>query len=146
MTKTRILSSVILAATLALGGCLVRGHASGGFYATGPDVVVVESEPPPPRVVVMPAARPGFIWIEGRWDWRGGRWMWMDGRWERERVGYVWAPGRWERRGRGHVWVEGRWNGGGGGRGRGTKVIHTDNNNGRGNKHDGGVIIRDHRR
>jgi hypothetical protein len=141
MTKSRILSGLILAAALAVGGCVVRG--SGGFYATGPDVVVVESDPPAPRVVVVPPARPGFIWIDGRWDWRGGRWVWLDGRWEHERVGYVWAPGRWERRGRGHVWVEGRWNNHGGG-GRKVKTIHTDNDNGRRGKDK--VIIRDHRR
>ena len=142
-TKTRMFSGLILAAALALGGCVVRGQ--GGFYTGGSGgVVVVEEDPPPPRVVVMPAARPGYIWIDGRWDWRGGRWVWMDGRWEGERVGYAWNPGRWERRGRGHVWVEGRWNNRGGGNhgNGGVKTIHVDNKD----KGDGKVIIRDHRR
>jgi len=148
-------------ALLAGGGCMV--HGSGGAYVSGPSVAVVEveSEPPPPRVVHY-QARPGFIWIEGRWNWRGGQWIWMDGYYERERVGYVYAPGRWERRGgRRHVWVEGRWNASGRGGGEyrrdnsGPEVRdHRTNdapevrdhrgNNGNGNGQ--GPIIRDHRR
>ena len=107
-----VLSSFGLAALLALPsvGCMV--HGSGGAYVSAPVAVVeVESEPPPPRVVHYDT-RPGFIYIEGRWNWSGGQWVWMDGYYERERVGYSYAPGRWERRGRRHVWVEGRWNAG----------------------------------
>ena len=145
------------------GGCMV--HGSGGAYVSGPSVAVVEveSEPPPPRVVHYDT-RPGFIYIDGRWDWRGGQWVWADGYYERERVGYIYAPGRWERRGRRHVWVEGRWNAGAravgreeyrdnrGGpdvrdqretraNGRGPDGRDQRENNGNGN----GPIIRDHR-
>ena len=148
MTRKNLLGSLGLA--LFLGGCVV--HGSGGAYVSGPSVAVVEveEEPPPPRVVHY-EYRPGFIWIEGRWNWRGGQWVWMDGYYERERVGYVYAPGRWERRGRRHVWVEGRWNAGGGGReehhGGPTVRDHRDrddrdDNRGRGD----GPVIRDHRR
>lgn len=136
------------------GGCMV--HGSGGAYVSAPVAVVeVESEPPPPRVVHY-EARPGFIWIEGRWNWRGGQWVWADGYYERERAGYVYAPGRWERRGRRHVWIEGRWNAGarGGGReeyrdNRGGPEVRDHRDNGRGNDNRGngqGPIIRDHRR
>jgi hypothetical protein len=137
MTKSHLLAGALLAATLALGGCVVRG--SGGLYVRPAAVVVVEAEPPPPRVEYY-APRPGFIWITGRWVHHGGRWDWRAGHWERERVGYVYAPGRWERRGRGHVWVEGRWNRGGG---RGHQHIRVDNDR---NKNNGGVKVRDHRR
>jgi hypothetical protein len=120
----------VSALALAASGCVVR--ARGGVFVPAPTaVVVVEEEPPPPRVTYV-QPRAGFIWIEGRWIHRGGRYHWHDGHWERERVGYVYAPGRWERRGRGHVWVEGRWRSGGGNRGR---------NNNRG----GGNVTRDHR-
>src|SRR5688572_12483754 len=109
MIRKYILGSFGLAALLATG-CVVHGH--GSARVSGPVAYVeVEEEPPPPRVVHY-EARPGFIWIEGRWNWSGGRWVWMDGRYERERVGYVYAPGRWERRGRRHVWIDGRWNAG----------------------------------
>ena len=138
MTTSKILAAFILAAALA-GGCVVRGRA--GVY-TEPGVVYVEEDPPPPRVVVVPSSRPGYIWIDGRWDYRGRQWVWLDGRYERERVGHVWAPGRWERRGRRRVWVEGRWNSGG----RGNGSVKVKNRDHRDNGNNGGVIIRDHRR
>jgi hypothetical protein len=130
MNRKNILGSLGLAALLALPslGCVVRGH--GHAHVGAPVAVVeVESEPPPPRVVHY-EARPGFIWIEGRWNWRGGRWVWADGYYERERAGYIYAPGRWERRGRRHVWVEGRWN------------AHAGHDHGR---RGGGPDVRDHR-
>jgi len=99
--------SFALVAALAAGsvGCVVRAHGRVGVPVT---VVEVDEEPPPPRVYVRDT-RPGFIFIQGRWDRRGGRWEWRDGYWERHRAGSRWEDGRWERRGRGHVWVEGRW-------------------------------------
>lgn len=110
----RTLVCLSLAASLfGAAGCIVRARA--GVVAEPPPpvaVVEVEEEPPPPRVVVV-EQRPGFIWVEGRWYRRGGRWDWIDGHYERERVGYVWVPGRWDRRGRRHVWIEGSWHAGG---------------------------------
>lgn len=109
----RKLTSFLIVTILAgaAAGCVVRTR---GTVAVAPVAVVeVEEEPPPPRAVVV-TARPGFVWIEGRWAYRGGRYVWLDGRWEAERRGHRWVQGRWERRGRRHVWVEGRWEGGGG--------------------------------
>ena len=95
----------------SLGACMVEGHAR--VVEPAPIAVVeVDEEPPPPRTVVV-ETRPGYIWIEGRWDRVGGRWAWRDGRYERERAGSMWEAGRWERRGNRHVWVEGRWCAGG---------------------------------
>lgn len=137
MNRKNWLRNFGLAALLALPltGCMVRG--SGGAYVSGPSVAVVEveSEPPPPRVVRY-ESRPGFIYIDGRWDWRGGQWVWRDGYYERERTGYIYAPGRWERRGRGHVWVEGRWDSHGGRRDRGGRDTSDS---------PGGTEVRDHR-
>ena len=110
------LGSFLLAATIAGGasGCFVE--ARGRVVGPPPPVVAVdvevEEEPPPPRTVVV-ETRPGFVFIEGRWFRRHGRWEWNDGHWERERAGYYWVPGRWDRRGRHHVWVEGSWRSGG---------------------------------
>ena len=108
-------------------GCVVHGRAA--VVAPAPVAVVeVEEEPPPPRAVVV-ETRPGFVWIEGRYERRGRNWVWLDGRWERERVGHVWIQGRWERRGNRHVWVEGRWE------------AHAAAHDHRGD----GPVIRDHR-
>ena len=109
--------------------------------------VEVEEEPPPPRQTVV-EVRPGFVFVQGRWDRRGGQWVWMDGHWERERVGHMWVDGRWERRGRRHVWVEGSWRARSSGPANGPVIRdHRDRggppppppNNG------GGPVIRDHR-
>jgi hypothetical protein len=109
------LGSFLLTAALlgTAAGCTVEAH--GRVVAPRPVIgveVEVEEEPPPPRTVVV-ETRPGFVFIEGRWFRRGGRWEWQDGRWERERVGHVWVAGRWERRGNRHVWIEGSWRAGG---------------------------------
>ncbi len=89
-------------------GCVVSGEA----HVRAPVAVVeVDSEPPPPQYEEV-VVRPGFVFIQGRWNWEGGRWVWMNGHYERERAGYFWAPGRWEARGGRHVWVEGEWRAG----------------------------------
>lgn len=123
----------LLLAALLLPACVV--HGSGSAYVSGPVAVVeVEEEPPPPRVVVV-ETRPGFVWIEGRWIRRGGRWDWHDGHYERVRANQVWVQGRWERRGNRHVWVEGRWE-----RGHANhREEHRDHRNDR-------PVVRDHRR
>jgi len=54
-------------------------------------------------------ARPGFVWVRGRWDWRDGNWVWVDGRYERERAGKRWRESRWEFRDGAYVLVDGDW-------------------------------------
>ena len=54
--------------------------------------------PPPPRTENAGPARAGFVWIEGEWDWRGGKYEWVAGHWERERAGKRWRQSRWELR------------------------------------------------
>jgi hypothetical protein len=123
-----------LFACLLLPACYV--HGSGGAVVSGPAVVVeVEEEPPPPRVVVVDT-RPGFVYVEGRWIRRGGRWHWHDGHYERVRANHVWVQGRWERRGNRHVWVEGRWT-------AGSAPAQRDH---RDHRRNDGPVIRDHRR
>jgi hypothetical protein len=64
--------------------------------------------PPPARVEAMPA-RPGFIWVNGHHEWRGGAWVFVPGRYEAVRAGYRWMPGHYAQTNRGHVWVPGHW-------------------------------------
>ncbi len=83
---------------------------------------VAEARPrhrPPPRVLVTgprvsvvvdpwapawaPAARPGWVWVEGAWlgpRWRPGYW-----RPSAVRLGWLWVPGYWT----GTVYVDGYW-------------------------------------
>jgi hypothetical protein len=88
----------------------------GGVVVATPGVSVTVSAyptaaPPAPRVESY-AARPGFVWIAGRWDWRNGQWAWIDGHWERERANMMWVAGRWEMQGNRWIWVEGSWQAG----------------------------------
>jgi hypothetical protein len=71
--------------------------------------VYIEVAPPPPRHEVIPAHRPGYVWQEGYWDWRGKRHVWVRGHWVRERPGYYWHPSRWEHRDGRWYLVKGRW-------------------------------------
>ena len=47
----------------------------------------------------MPAARPGFVWSPGYWNWNGRRHVWVGGSWMRERPGYVYHRPEWVQRG-----------------------------------------------
>ena len=101
---------LLLALALAMPACVVHGRGSLAVDSTTP---VVYQEPPPPRQETV-TVRPGYIWIQGRWDWRHGQWAWADGHWERQRAGHHWQPGRWDQRGNSWVWVEGTWQAGAG--------------------------------
>jgi hypothetical protein len=86
-----------------------QGPANGGAPpATGGGMYPTVA-PPPVRVENYGAAKPNYIWVAGRWDWRAGNWAWVDGHWERERANMQWIAGRWELQGNYYVWVEGRW-------------------------------------
>ncbi len=83
-----------LAAALALvvgsaAGCMVTRHGHVAFV-------------PPPALVVAGAiaataamTRPGYVWVDGHWDWVGDRWAWTDGEWIAERPGFFWVQGAW---------------------------------------------------
>ena len=85
------------------------GNASGGVVVTGGGGMYPTVAPPPPRAESYGAARSGYVWVTGRWNWQNGQWAWVDGHWERQRANQVWVPGRWELQGNYYVWVEGRW-------------------------------------
>lgn len=64
-----------------------------------PPTTVVETDMAPPAapnetVVVSPG--PGYVWINGDWQWNGVGWVWTAGRW-------VYPP--WP----GAVWIHGYW-------------------------------------
>jgi len=42
------------------------------------------------------APGPGYVWTDGYWDQRGGRWVWINGRWLRPpHRRATWVPGTW---------------------------------------------------
>ena len=98
--------SMFVVAGLGLGvglvapSCVVRA----GVGTTG----VVDQQPPAPQYET-PAARSGFLWVQGNWEWRNNQWKWQSGRWERQRAGQTYTASRWERRGDRWHFVRGRW-------------------------------------
>lgn len=132
-----LVSALGLAAGLA--ACTVHGQ---GTMAVDTSAEVVYSEPPQPQAEVVTEARPGFVWIRGRWNWRHGQWAWVGGHWERERAGYVWSEGQWQRRGNQWVWVEGTWTASST---PATGVVVRDHRDEAAPPPAGGVVVRDHR-
>ncbi len=90
--------------------CIVLGFAAAAPMAASARVFVdIDVAPPAPQVEVVPAARVGFVWAPGYWNWDGHRHVWVGGHYIRERRGHVWVADSWEQR-NGH-WhhVAGHW-------------------------------------
>lgn len=83
--------------------CVLTGCAGGAY--------VVAAGPPPPRYGVMGyAPGSGYVWTDGFYDLRGGRWVWVAGAWRRPpRPGRVWVSPVWVRAGHGWRFHGGYW-------------------------------------
>jgi len=99
MMKRKLLLSALAAATIGFGA--LPASAAVDIY--------LDVAPPAPRYEVVPAARPGYLWVPGVWAYDDGRHVWKRGHWVRERKGYYWHPARWEHRHGRYYYVEGRW-------------------------------------
>jgi len=77
--------------------------------ANAAPVIDVRIAPPPPRHEVVPAARAGYVWSPGYWDWRGHKYVWVNGHWEHVRHGYAYRSPRWEQDGDRWVLHHGQW-------------------------------------
>lgn len=92
-------------------GPLVATNGAGTVVAGAGGVVIVgpNTAPPPIRVENPGAARSGYIWVQGNWQWTNGQYEWVPGHWERQKAGYQWYDGRWEAQGSSWVWIAGEW-------------------------------------
>ncbi len=130
----RKLAAVVLAVA-AGAGCYAQGYGSTGYYGGTGGTYVAYSQPLPQTVDVdlYYEPRPGYVYVNGRYNWVNNNWAWQngyyeaerpnsvyvqgywqgnrwyDGRWEGQRAGYVYTDGYWDQRGTGHVWVQGAW-------------------------------------
>lgn len=104
MRVKKALLPIGVALTLLMAGCVVA--PANRPYHNEP----VRVAPPPPRVErVGPPPVAGQIWIDGYWNWSGGRYDWVSGRWDQPRPGQRWVPHRWERDGDSWRQQGGRW-------------------------------------
>jgi WXXGXW repeat (2 copies) len=91
--------------------CVALGVGSGILPTLASARVNVEIDvaPPAPRVEVVPAARAGYVWAPGYWNWSGHEHVWVGGRWVGERHGHHWVNDRWVEHN--HHWrrEEGHW-------------------------------------
>ena len=98
--KQAVLAGVMLASS-AMTACASQAYVA---YQVTP--------PPAPMAVgaVGYAPGPGFVWADGFWDLRGGRWAWVGGEWRRPPRGRaVWVRPNWEPRGRSWRFHRGYW-------------------------------------
>jgi hypothetical protein len=88
--------------------------ASSALTACASQAYVAYEVPPPPAPMAMGAVGyapgPGFVWADGFWDLRGGRWVWAPGAWRRAPHGRaVWVRPYWEQHGRSWRFRKGYW-------------------------------------
>ena len=74
-----------------------------------PGSVIVTARPETPYYARPVSPGPDYIWIDGDWQWVGGRYVYRNGYWGHPRGGRVWVTGSWEQRGNGWRWRRGRW-------------------------------------
>ncbi|MES2152002.1 MAG: YXWGXW repeat-containing protein [Pseudomonadota bacterium] len=71
--------------------------------------LVISSAPPAPRFETVPAARNGYVWAPGFWNWDGRRHVWLSGHWESQREGHAYLPSSWIRDEGGYRLQAGGW-------------------------------------
>jgi len=76
------------------------------------EVIVVQKAPPALRREAVPAARRGYEWIPGYWNWSGRRYTWVKGHYEKVRRGYVYARPEWRQGNNGWTMERGGWRAG----------------------------------
>jgi YXWGXW repeat-containing protein len=97
----KIIALAVMAATLATG-CLVRGRHGHVAIVPPPALLIAGA-------IVAATARPGYVWVEGHWDWVGDRWQWSDGEWIEDRPGFDWIQGAWILSSGSYFWRPGHW-------------------------------------
>jgi WXXGXW repeat (2 copies) len=96
--KTKWIASLILASAL-----VTPAFAGVGVY--------IGVAPPPIRYEVRPAMPgPGYAWVDGYWNWYGGRYVWRPGVWQRPPYeGASWNHPHYDHYHEGWALHEGHW-------------------------------------
>jgi len=104
--------SKILAALVALivTLCLVAGTILATGTAQAGSAAIVSTEAPPPlRAERAPAARDGYVWAPGHWEWNSRSYVWVGGTWIVARPKARWVADSWEQVGAEWHYTPGHW-------------------------------------
>jgi WXXGXW repeat (2 copies) len=83
---------------------------AGSAPVTVSAATLIVAAPPAPIVEVRPAApAPGWVWMDGYWNWAGGRHVWVRGRWVAPHPGYHWVGHHWVHERGGWRLEDGHW-------------------------------------
>ena len=109
--KRLVIPGLVLAlavSSVTQSGCRLFARAATAAVVAG--VIIAATAPPPVRYEVVPAARPGYVWVRGHWQYRHGRYVWVRGHWIVQRHGYYYRAGRWVQMSDGRYrWYAGGW-------------------------------------
>ena len=97
MKSTSILfpARLVLAAVVAAVGVSALALPAAASAAPSVTIQIGSPPPPPPRYEIAPAARAGYVWSPGHWEWRHRAYVWVPGTWLAARPGYAYAPPQW---------------------------------------------------
>ena len=101
MKRILITTAAILLGTAAF--IPAQAHAQVGFN------IVIGNAPPPARYEAAPAARRGYAWAPGYWNWNGRRHVWTQGHWKRSRAGHYYQRPQWRQSNNGWHLNRGGW-------------------------------------
>jgi WXXGXW repeat (2 copies) len=96
--------------TATLFVALGIGAAAAPMISNARVYVDVDIAPPAAQVEVIPAARVGYVWAPGYWNYSGHQHVWAGGHYIRERRGHEWVGDTWEQRGTRWHHEGGHWN------------------------------------
>ena len=134
--KAVSIKSLLLAATVAAGG-LAAVALPTAAQAQAYINVQIGTPPPPPRYEVVPAARPGYVWAPGHYEWAHNNHIWRRGHWVQARAGHDYVPAAWHAQGNRWVYQAPRWDARPV-RAAGNSPRHWDNRDHRGNRDNRG--------
>lgn len=85
------------------GTCEVGGQAASVVADTEPPAPLDEPDSTPPG--------PGYVYVNGYWDWNGDDWSWAPGQWVESQPGWEYVPPAYYDYGDGCLYVHGHWQG-----------------------------------
>lgn len=108
-----MLSHRSLFAAVLLGSAVFAGCGNPYYHQPGYGAYNSAYVPPPPAAYGESpgyAPGPGYVWVDGYWDWTGAQWAWTRGYWAVPPRPYArWQRPRYERYGRGYRYHRGYW-------------------------------------